>query len=130
MKQKEIVATSGAPAPVASYAQAVKAGDLLYLSGQIGLDPGTGQMVTGGIEAETRRVLENLGAILNEAGTSFERVVKCTVYLADMGDYKIFDGVFASYFEHSKTARATVAVAALPRGARVEIDAIALLPSA
>ena len=127
MAKKKIIQSSAAPKPVASYAQAIKAGKLLFLSGQIGIDPATSELVPGGLEAETRRTLDNLGAVLREAGASYEDVVKCTVYLADMEDFRTFDGIFSTYFQTSPTARATVAVSALPRGARIEIDAIALL---
>lgn len=127
MAKKKIIQSVAAPKPVASYAQAIKAGKLLFLSGQIGIDPATSELVQGGLEAETRRTLDNLGAVLREAGASYADVVKCTVYLADMGDFRAFDAIFSSYFQTSPTARATVAVSALPRGARIEIDAIALL---
>lgn len=127
MANKKIIQSAAAPKPVASYAQAIKAGELLFLSGQIGIDPATSELVPGGLEAETRRTLDNLGAVLREAGASYADVVKCTVYLADMGDFRAFDAIFSSYFQASPTARATVAVNALPRGARIEIDAIALL---
>ena len=127
MSNKKVIQSSAAPKPVASYAQAIQAGSFLFCSGQIGIDPATGELVQGGLEAETRRTLENLGAVLREAGADFEDVVKCTVYLADMAEFRAFDAIFSSYFQTSPTARATVAVSALPRGARIEIDAIALL---
>ncbi len=128
MEKKKVIQSSAAPKPVASYAQAIQAEKLVFLSGQIGIDPATGELVTGGLEAETRRALDNLGAVLREAGADFADVVKCTVYLTDMGEFRAFDAIFSSYFQKSPTARATVAVSALPRGARIEIDAVALIP--
>ena len=125
---KTAVRSEHAPKPVAAYAQAVRAGQLLFLSGQIGIDPATGELVKGGLEAETRRVLENLRAVLAAGGASFADVVKATVYLADMNDFSVFNAVYVEYFEADPPARATVGVVALPRGARIEIDAIALVP--
>jgi 2-iminobutanoate/2-iminopropanoate deaminase len=127
---KAIIRSENAPAPVASYSQAVRAGEFLFLAGQLGLDPKTGQMVAGGVEAETRQTLENLGAVLSAASASFADVVKATVYLADMEEFAAFNAVYAQYFQDQPPARVTVGVAALPRKARVEIEAIALLPSA
>lgn len=124
---KIIVRSSDAPAPVASYSQAVRAGNLVFLSGQIALDPKTGQMVQGGVEAETRQVLDNIGAVLAAASSSYRDVVKATVYLADMNEFAAFNSVYAAYFAEEPPARVTVGVSALPRGARVEIEAIALL---
>jgi 2-iminobutanoate/2-iminopropanoate deaminase len=115
---KRILTTSGAPAPVASYSQAVQAGNFVFCSGQIPLDPATKALVTGGIAEQTVRVLSNLGAVLAEAGLDHSDIVKCTVFLADMADFPEFDKAYAP--------RATVAVAGLPRGARIEIDAIAM----
>jgi len=124
---KTIVRSEAAPAPVGPYSQAVKAGGWLYASGQIPLDPQTGQLVQGGIEHETRRVMDNLSAVLAAAGASFQQVVKVTVYLTDMQDFPAFNAVFAGYFPSDPPARATVAVAALPRGAHIEIDAVAFI---
>lgn len=124
---KRIIKTSGAPTPVASYSQAVQAGNLVFCSGQIPLDPKTKAMVTGGIAEQTVRVLENLGAVLAEAGLEHSDIVKCTVFLADMADFPEFDEAYAPFFPEGAPARATVAVAGLPRGARIEIDAIAML---
>jgi 2-iminobutanoate/2-iminopropanoate deaminase len=115
----------GAPAAVGPYVHAVRTGDLLYTSGQVGLDPATGRLVPGGIEAETRRALENLAAILRSAGTSFDRVVKANVFLIDMDDFAAMNGVYASVFGDTRPARTTVAVSRLPVGARVEIDLVA-----
>lgn len=124
---KSIVRSESAPAPVGAYSQAVRAGDWLYLSGQIPLDPATGQLVQGSVEDETRCVLEHLSAVLSAGGATLRDVVKVTVYLADMNDFPAFNQVYASFFTVEPPARATVAVRALPRGARVEIDAVAYL---
>ena len=125
----EAVTTSAAPAPVGPYNQAVKAGDVLYCSGQIALDPSTGAMVGGGdVEAETRQVLSNLKAVLNEAGCTPQQVVRTTVFLADLGDFAKVNALYAEVFGVGVSpARACVEVAALPKGARVEIDCIAAL---
>jgi 2-iminobutanoate/2-iminopropanoate deaminase len=123
---KRILTTSGAPAPVASYSQAVQAGNFVFCSGQIPLDPATKALVTGGIAEQTVRVLSNLGAVLAEAGLDHSDIVKCTVFLADMADFPEFDKAYAPFFPEGPPARATVAVAGLPRGARIEIDAIAM----
>lgn len=124
---KRIIKTSGAPVPVASYSQAVEAGGFVFCSGQIPLDPVTKELVQGDIGAQTVRVLENLRAVLAEVGLDHGDIVKCTVYLADMADFPAFDAAYAPYFPEGAPARATVAVAGLPRGARIEIDAIAML---
>ena len=125
----EAVITSAAPAPVGPYNQAVKAGGVLYCSGQIALDPATGAMVGGGdVEAETRQVLANLQAVLQEAGCSPQQVVRTTVFLADLADFSRVNALYAEVFGAGVSpARACVEVAALPKGARVEIDCIAVL---
>jgi 2-iminobutanoate/2-iminopropanoate deaminase len=123
---KEIVSTAGAPKAIGPYEQAVKVGDFVYASGQIPLDPKTGILVEGGIAVQTRRVMENLKAVVEAAGSSFERVVKTTVFLKNIGDFAAMNEVYAEYLGHVKPARSTVAVADLPRGALVEIDLIAL----
>lgn len=122
--------TSAAPAPVGPYNQAVRAGDVLYCSGQIALDPASGAMVgDGDVEAETRQVLANLEAVLAAAGATPAHVVRTTVYLADLADFARVNAIYAVLFgEGVSPARACVQAAALPRGARVEIDAIAVLP--
>lgn len=127
---KTIVRSETAPTPVASYSQAVRAGNLVFLSGQIGLDPKTGQLVSGGIRAETAQVLDNLGAVLAAASASYQDVLQVTVYLVEMNEFSEFNTVYASYFGTSPPARATVGVVALPRNARVEIAAVALSESA
>jgi reactive intermediate/imine deaminase len=126
--QPEAVITTQAPAPVGPYNQAVKAGGVLYCSGQIALDPSTGAMVGGGdVEAETRQVLANLKAVLEAGGSSPQQVLRTTVFLADLSDFARVNALYAEMFgEGVSPARACVEVAALPKGARVEIDAIAL----
>ena len=121
------VATERAPRAIGPYSQAVKAGDFLFLSGQIPLDPETGQVVTGDISAQTRRVMDNLQAVLAAAGVSLDAVVRTTIYLADLGDFATVNEVYGSYFASPAPARSTVQVARLPRDARIEIDAIAHL---
>lgn len=125
----QAVVTSQAPAPVGPYNQAVKAGGLLFCSGQIALDPASGEMVGGGdVEAETRQVLANLKAVLAEAGCTPQQVVRTTVFLADLGDFARVNAIYADTFGAGVSpARACVEVAALPKGARVEIDCIAVL---
>lgn len=123
----EIVATDKAPAAIGPYSQAVKSSGLLFCSGQIPLVSETGEMVTGDIGKETEQVMNNLAAVLAAAGTGFDRVVRTTIYLVDMADFPVVNEVYGSFFSATKPARATVAVAALPRGARVEIDAVAEL---
>ena len=126
--QLEAVITSSAPAPVGPYNQAVKAGGVLYCSGQIALDPSTGLMVgAGDVEAETRQVLSNLQAVLEAGGSSPGQVLRTTVFLADLGDFARVNAIYAELFSDGVSpARACVEVAALPKGARVEIDCIAL----
>lgn len=125
---REAVATSDAPAAIGPYSQAIVAGGFLFVSGQIPLDPATGGLVSGTIAEETRRVFDNLAAILTAAGAGFDDVVKTTVYLSDMADFTAMNEVYATYFSAPAPARATVQAAALPKGVRVEIDLIALIP--
>jgi 2-iminobutanoate/2-iminopropanoate deaminase len=122
---REPLSTSNAPAAIGPYSQAIRAGGFLFVSGQIPLDPATGQLVTGGIADQTRRVLDNLGAILTAAGSSFDDVVKTGVYLADMGEFAAMNEIYATYFKSPAPARATIQAARLPRDVRVEIDLIA-----
>jgi 2-iminobutanoate/2-iminopropanoate deaminase len=122
---KQIVATEAAPRAIGPYSQAVISRGLVFVSGQIPLDPATGQMVAGDIAAQTERVLENLRAILEACGSSLDRVIKTTVYLADLEDFPKVNEVYARYFPSAPPARATVQVARLPRDARIEIEAIA-----
>jgi 2-iminobutanoate/2-iminopropanoate deaminase len=124
---RQAIATDQAPKAIGPYSQAIKAGTLLYCSGQIPLDPATGALVEGDLAVQTRRVLDNVGAILAAAGTGFDRVVKTTVFLADMNDFAAMNEVYATYFTSPAPARSTVAAAGLPRGARIEIEVIASL---
>ena len=121
----EHVLTPHAPKPIGSYSQAVQCGSELYCSGQIALDPQTGELVAGDVAAQTERVIENLGAVLCAAGYHYTDVVKTTIFLVDMNDFATVNAIYEKYFGLAKPARSTVAVAALPRGARVEIDCIA-----
>lgn len=127
MPKRKILRSKQAPAPVASYSQAVRAGKFVFCAGQIPLDPATNELVGGGVAEQTRRVLDNLGAVLAEAGLGYADVVKCTVFLTDLAEFREFDAAYAHYFGSSPPARSTVQVAGLPRGARVEIEAIALI---
>lgn len=124
---KTVVSTDGAPGAIGPYSQAIRAGELLFLSGQIPLDPATGQLVSGTIEEETRQVMRNLEAVLRAGGATFDHVVRTTIYLTDLGDFAAVNQVYGTHFAAAPPARATVQVAALPRGARVEIDAVAHL---
>jgi 2-iminobutanoate/2-iminopropanoate deaminase len=123
------VSSAGAPKAIGPYSQAVEArgARTLWLSGQIPLDPATGELVPGDVAAQTARVMENLRAVLAAAGAGFEDVVRCTIYLADLADFAKVNEVYGRHFPAEPPARATVQVAALPRGARVEIDAVAVL---
>jgi 2-iminobutanoate/2-iminopropanoate deaminase len=123
--KREHIATRHAPQPIGPYSQAIQSGGELYCSGQIPLDPETGEIVPGDAAVQTERVIENLGAILCAAGYHFEDVVKTTVFLVDMNDFPAVNAVYEKYFGASKPARSTVAVVALPRGARVEIECVA-----
>jgi 2-iminobutanoate/2-iminopropanoate deaminase len=122
---KQAVSSPDAPRAIGPYSQAVRAGQLLFLSGQVPLDPATGQIVDGDIAAQTHRVFENLGAVLAAGGRSFADVVRTTVFLADMNDFAAVNEVYGTYFSEPYPARATVQVARLPKDARVEIDLIA-----
>jgi 2-iminobutanoate/2-iminopropanoate deaminase len=123
---KEIIATDRAPQAIGPYSQAVKAGGYLFLSGQIALDPVTGELVPGGIEAETERVMENIAGVLDVAGLDFGSVVKSTIYLVDLADFGVVNRIYGKQFPVAPPARSTVQVAALPRGACVEIEVIAM----
>ncbi len=123
---KTIIRTPKAPAAVGPYSQAVMAGDLLFVSGQIPIDPTTGSLVETDIRIQTDRVLKNIGAILEEAGLTYANVVKCTCLLADMNDFKAMNEVYAKYFTENQPARAAFGVVQLPLGAMIEIEAIAI----
>jgi 2-iminobutanoate/2-iminopropanoate deaminase len=125
--EAEAVRTDGAPKAIGPYEQAIRVGGLLLTAGQIALDPKTGNPVEGGIAAQTRRVLENLKAVVEAAGTTMDKVVKATVYLKNMADFATVNEIYAEYLGKAKPARSTVAVAELPRGALVEIDLIAII---
>ena len=122
---REAVATDTAPKAIGPYSQAVRAGTLLFVSGQVPIDPATGALIDGDIAAQTHRVMRNLTAILDAAGASMDAVVRCTVYLADMDDFAAMNDVYGSYFSQPAPARATIQAVRLPKDARVEIDVIA-----
>ena len=124
--KREIIATDKAPAAAGPYSQAIRVGDFVFAAGQVALDPATGRLVEGGIEAQTRQALTNLSAVLQAAGTSLANVTKTTVFLADIGDFKAMNGVYAEFFPAAPPARSTVQVV-LPLGARIEIEAVAIL---
>ncbi|MCA9960557.1 MAG: RidA family protein [Chloroflexota bacterium] len=125
---REIIHTEHAPAAVGPYSQAVKIGNLVYTAGQIALDPATGQLREDEIQIQTEQVLNNLQAVLKAAGTGLENVVKTTVFLQDMGEFKAMNEVYARFFPNNPPARSAVQVAALPLNGRVEIEAVALVP--
>lgn len=124
---KIAISTTNAPAAIGPYSQAIRVGDLLFTSGQIALHPTTGEIVAGGIEAETRQVLENLGAVLAASGATWADVAKTTIFVVDLADFTIVNRLYGEALTSPAPARSTVQVAALPRGARVEIEAIAYL---
>ena len=123
---KKIINTPQAPAPIGPYNQAVKVGNVIYVSGQIALDPNSGDLKTSSIEEETQLVMENLGAILKEAGSSYSEIVKCTIFIRNMSEFVKINGVYGSYFESDFPARETVEVSRLPKDVNVEISCIAL----
>lgn len=124
---KKIIVSDKAPAPIGPYSQAVRAGDTLYVSGQIAINQATGQLVTGDIEAETKQVMQNLQHILSEAGGGFSSVVKCTIFVKDLGNFGRINQVYGSYFDAYPPARETVEVSRLPKDVNVEISCIAVL---
>jgi 2-iminobutanoate/2-iminopropanoate deaminase len=126
---KELISAEGAAKAIGPYSPAVKAGNMLFLSGSIPLDPVSGQLVAGGIKEQTTRVLENIKALLAAAGADFSHVVRTTVFMIDLGEFAAMNEVYASYFPAPYPARSTVQVAKLPRDVRVEIDVIAILES-
>lgn len=123
---KHSISSPDLPKPIGPYSPAVRSGQLLFVSGQIPVDPATGSLVTGDIAAETRQVMENIGTLLRAAGLDFSAVVRSTVFLADMNDFAAMNSVYGGYFREPYPARATVQVARLPRDARIEIDVIAM----
>jgi 2-iminobutanoate/2-iminopropanoate deaminase len=130
MARKQIISTDKAPPAVGPYSQAVKVGDFIYTAGQIPLEPQTGSLVEGGIEAQTGQVMRNLAAVLEAAGSSLTQVVKTTIFVTDIKDFAAVNQVYGSFFTDRPPARSTVQVAALPLGARVEIEAVAILAEA
>ena len=122
----ETISTENAPGAIGPYSQAIKAGGMIFCSGQIPIDIATGEFVSDDVAEQTHQVLKNLDAVLTAAGSGLDKVVKTTVFLADMGDFAVMNGIYAEYFSDSKPARATVQAARLPRDARVEIDCIAV----
>src|SRR4029077_12437651 len=123
---KKIISTKEASAAVGPYSQAVRVGSTVYCAGQIPLDPKSGQIVPGNIEAQTRRVLDNVGAVLRAEGLTFDEVVKTTIFLMDLADFQTVNEIYGSYFKGQPPARSTVQVAGLPKGARIEIEVIAM----
>lgn len=128
MQRRASISAPDAPQAIGPYSQAIQAGPFLFLSGQIPLDPVTGEVVSGDIRAQTRRVLENIGAVLAAAGVSFDAVVKTTVFLVDLNEFAAMNEVYGSVFTDPAPARSTVQVSRLPRDVRVEIETVALLP--
>lgn len=124
---RKVVSTEGAPGAIGPYSQAISYGQTLFCSGQVGLDPATGEIVEGGVKEQTARALENLGAVLEAGGSSFGNVVKTTVFLASMVDFAAMNEVYAEVFGSNPPARSTVAVKELPKGALVEIEAISVI---
>jgi 2-iminobutanoate/2-iminopropanoate deaminase len=123
---KKIISTAEAPAAIGPYSQAVRVGSTLYCAGQIPLDPKTGQIVAGDITDQTKRVMQNIAAILQAAGLTFDHVVKTTIFLSDFADFQTVNGIYGSYFKKDPPARSTVQAAAQPRNAKVEIEVIAV----
>ena len=123
---REIIATEHAPKAIGPYSQAIRAQGLIFTSGQVAIDPSTQQVISGGISEQTDRVLKNLAAILQASGSTLEKVLRCTVFLKNMGDFAAMNEVYARYFKHEPPARSTVEVARLPKDVLVEIDVIAL----
>src|SRR2546421_10305188 len=122
---KKIISTSDAPAAIGPYSQAIRAGDFLFCSGQIPLDPQSGQIVSDDIAAQTRRVLDNISGLLKSEGLSLGNVLKTTIFLTDLGNFQVVNEIYGSYFNNEPPARSTVQVSSLPKGARVEIEVIA-----
>src|SRR5947208_14502199 len=123
---KKIISTSDAPAAIGPYSQGVRVGSIIFYSGQIPLDPKTGQVVSGGIDVQTRRVMENVGGLLKAEGLGYDNIVKTTIFLADINDFQKVNEVYGSYFKQAPPARSTIQAGALPKGARLEIEVIAV----
>uniref|UniRef100_A0A7C6A8R9 RidA family protein n=1 Tax=candidate division WOR-3 bacterium TaxID=2052148 RepID=A0A7C6A8R9_UNCW3 len=122
---KEIVYSEKAPKPIGPYSQAVWVGNLIFLSGQIGIDPNTGELVAGGVLAETRQVMNNIGAILAKINLSFDNIIKTTIFLTNLADFAQVNQIYAEYFKQDFPARSTIEVKALPKGAKIKIEVIA-----
>jgi len=127
---KKIISTNEAPAAIGPYSQAVRSGSFLFCSGQIPLDPKSGQIVAGDITAQTRRVMDNIAGLLRSQGLTFDHIVKTTIFLTDLGDFQTVNEIYGSYFKQDPPARSTVQVAALPKSANVEIEVIAAVEQA
>lgn len=125
--QKKVVQTDKAPKAIGPYSQAIRTEAMIYTAGQTGLEPATGELIAGGVEEQTRQVLNNIRSVLEAAGSSLEHVVKTTVFLKDMNDFAKMNSIYAEYFGENPPARSTIAVAALPKGGLVEIEAVALI---
>jgi 2-iminobutanoate/2-iminopropanoate deaminase len=125
---RHAISTTGAPSAIGPYSQGIAAGGLVFCSGQVGLDPATGELVEGGVEAQAERALRNLASVLDAAGCGWADVVKTTVFLADIDDFATVNGIYGRFMPDPPPARSTFAVGALPRGARVEVEAIAVKP--
>jgi len=123
---KKVISTSDAPAAVGPYSQAIRVGQFVFTAGQIPLDPKSGQLVSGGIDAQTRRVMENIAAVLKTEGLGFDDIVKTTIFIMDFADFQTVNEIYGSYFKQQPPARSTVQVAGLPKSARVEIEVIAI----
>jgi 2-iminobutanoate/2-iminopropanoate deaminase len=127
--QKQVIVAEKAPAAIGPYSACVSTGHLVFTAGQLGMDPATGELVEGGIQAQTRQALTNLRAVLEAAGTGLDRVVKTTVFLKDIGEFGLMNAIYGEFFTADFPARSAFQVGALPKGAAVEIEAVALLPS-
>ena len=127
MSTRSAIQTEAAPAAIGPYSQAIRAGDLIFCSGQVPLDPATGALVEGDVAAQTERVMKNLQAVLEAAGASLASVVKTTIYLTDLGDFAAVNEAYSAHFDAAPPARATIEVSALPLGSRVEIEAVAVI---
>ena len=126
---KKIISTSDAPAAIGPYSQGVRVGSIIYYSGQIPLDPKTGQIVSGDVGVQARRVMENIGGLLKAEGLGYDNIVKTTIFLADINDFQTVNEIYGSYFKQAPPARSTIQAGALPKGARVEIETIAVADS-
>jgi 2-iminobutanoate/2-iminopropanoate deaminase len=126
-ESRQVISTTNAPKAIGPYSQAIRAGNFVFTAGQIGLDPSTMEMVTGGVEAQTRQVLNNLKHVLEAAGSGLSHVVKTTVFLTDMANFSTMNAIYNEYFSENPPARSTVAVAGLPKGGLVEIEVVSLL---